>query len=109
MLRLSRSVLRHKAAVVLFWLAVLVAGGAASSRVPDRLGQDFSFPGQPGYEANVAILKTYGNGGPANPLVPVVTLPAGWVRWWCSRSCSAPCWRSCRWSWRSSPSWARSW
>jgi len=77
MSRLSRFVLRHKAAVVLFWLAVLVAGGAASSRVPDRLGQDFSFPGQPGYEANLAILKTYGNGGPANPLVPVVTLPAG--------------------------------
>jgi RND superfamily putative drug exporter len=77
MLRLSRFVLRHKAAVVLAWLAVLIAGGAASSRVPDRLGQDFSFPGQPGYEANVAVLKTYGNGGPASPLVPVLTLPAG--------------------------------
>ncbi|HZD01626.1 MAG TPA: MMPL family transporter [Actinomycetes bacterium] len=77
MLRLSRFVLRHKLAVVLCWLAVLVAGGAASSRLTDRLAQDFAFPGQPGYEANVAILEAYGNGGPANPLVPVVTLPAG--------------------------------
>lgn len=77
MLRLSRFVLRHKVAVVLFWLAVLVVGGAASSRVPDRLARDFSFPGQPGYEGNIAILRTYGNGGPANPLVPVVTLPVG--------------------------------
>jgi RND superfamily putative drug exporter len=77
MLVLSRFVLRHKLLVVLTWLVVLVAGGAASSKLSDRLGQDFSFPGQPGYEANVAILERYGNGGPGNPLVPVVTLPAG--------------------------------
>ena len=77
MLVLSRFVLRHKLAVVLAWLVVLVAGGAASSKLADRLSQDFSFPGQPGYEANVAILQRYGNGGPGNPLVPVVTLPAG--------------------------------
>jgi putative drug exporter of the RND superfamily len=75
--RLSRFVLRHRLAVVLAWLVVLIAGGAASSRVADRLAQDFSFPGQPGYEANVAILERYGNGGPSNPLVPVVTLPPG--------------------------------
>ena len=77
MLTLSRFVLRHKLVVVLVWLAALVAGGAASSSLADRLGQDFSFPGRPGYEANVAVLERYGNGGPANPLVPVVTLPAG--------------------------------
>jgi len=75
--RLTQFLLRHKLAVVAAWLAVLVAGGAAAGAVPSRLSQAFSFPGQEGYEANVAILETYGNGGPGNPLVPVVTLPAG--------------------------------
>ncbi|MFL6189708.1 MAG: hypothetical protein ACJ75E_07630 [Actinomycetes bacterium] len=73
--RLTQFLLRHKLAVVAAWLAVLVAGGAAAGAVPSRLSQEFSFPGQEGYEANVAILETYGNGGPGNPLVPVITLP----------------------------------
>src|SRR5215207_6927306 len=77
MARLSEFVLRHKLLVVLFWLAVFACGVFASSEVGDRLSQDFSFPGEPGYEANVDILKKYGNGGPGNPLVSVVTLPEG--------------------------------
>src|SRR5829696_9483413 len=75
--RLTTFLLRHKLAVVAAWLVVLVAGGAAAGAVPGRLSQEFSFPGQEGYEANVAILETYGTGGPGNPLVPVVTLPQG--------------------------------
>jgi RND superfamily putative drug exporter len=75
--RLTQFLLRHKLAVVAAWLVVLVAGGAAAGAVPGRLSQEFSFPGEEGYEANVAILEAYGNGGPGNPLVPVVTLPAG--------------------------------
>ena len=77
MAALSEFVLRHKVLVVLFWLAVFVCGVLASSKVGDRLSQDFSFPGEPGYEANVDILENYGNGGPGNPLVAVVTLPEG--------------------------------
>ena len=75
--RLTRFLLHHKLAVVAAWLVVLVAGVAAAGVVPDRLSQEFSFPGKEGYEANVAILEAYGNGGPGNPLVPVVTLPEG--------------------------------
>ncbi|HZA81470.1 MAG TPA: MMPL family transporter, partial [Actinomycetes bacterium] len=75
--RLTRFLLRHKLAVVAAWLVVMVAGVAAAGAVPGRLSQEFSFPGEPGYEANVAILAEYGNGGPGNPLVPVVTLPEG--------------------------------
>ncbi|HJU01458.1 MAG TPA: MMPL family transporter, partial [Actinomycetes bacterium] len=75
--RLTTFLLRHKLAVVAAWLVVLVAGGAAAGAVPGRLSQEFSFPGQEGYEANLAILETYGTGGPGNPLVPVVTLPEG--------------------------------
>jgi RND superfamily putative drug exporter len=77
MARLFEFVLRHKPLVAVFWLAVFACGVFASSEVGDRLSQDFSFPGEPGYEANVDILKKYGNGGPGNPLVPVVTLPEG--------------------------------
>jgi RND superfamily putative drug exporter len=75
--RLTSFLLRHKLAVVAVWLVVLAAGGAAAGVVPSRLSQEFSFPGEEGYEANVAILEAYGNGGPGNPLVPVVTLPDG--------------------------------
>jgi putative drug exporter of the RND superfamily len=75
--QLSRFLLGHKLAVVAAWLVVLVAGVAAAGAVSARLSQDFSFPGEEGYEANVAILRAYGTGGPGNPLVPVVTLPAG--------------------------------
>ncbi|HTE70422.1 MAG TPA: MMPL family transporter [Actinomycetes bacterium] len=74
---LTEFLLRHKLAVVAAWLVVLVAGVAAAGVVPGRLSQEFSFPGEEGYEANVAILRSYGNGGPGNPLVPVVTLPPG--------------------------------
>jgi RND superfamily putative drug exporter len=77
MSRLTSFLLRHKLAVVAAWLVVLVAGAAAAGVVPGRLSQEFSFPGQEGYEANVAILEAYGTGGPGNPLVPVVELPAG--------------------------------
>src|SRR5215213_11998459 len=75
--RLTTFLLRHKLAVVAAWLVVLAAGAAAAGVVPGRLSQEFSFPGQEGYEANLAILEAYGNGGPGNPLVPVITLPAG--------------------------------
>ena len=60
--RLTQLLLRHKLAVVAAWLVVLVAGGAAAGVVPGRLSQEFAFPGQEGYEANVAILEAYGNG-----------------------------------------------
>jgi len=55
--RLTQLLLRHKLAVVAAWLVVLVAGGAAAGVVPGRLSQEFAFPGQEGYEANVAILE----------------------------------------------------
>jgi putative drug exporter of the RND superfamily len=75
--QLSRFLLRHKLAVVAAWLLVLVAGMAAAGAVSSRLSQDFAFPGKEGYEANVAIVRAYGTGGPGNPLVPVVTLSEG--------------------------------
>jgi RND superfamily putative drug exporter len=77
MIRWTKWVLAHKRLVVAFWLVALVAGGAASTKVSGRLSQEFSLPGEPGHQANVAILHEYGNGGLQQALVAVVRLPAG--------------------------------
>ena len=75
--RLSHFVLAHKRLVALSWLAIFVAGVIATPHVTNRLSLEFSLPGSKGFEANEAIVSRYGNGGPAAPLVPVVTLPEG--------------------------------
>jgi RND superfamily putative drug exporter len=77
MLAISRFVLRHKGAVVVFWLAVLVAGGAASAKLSGRLSPQFALPGAASYQAGQQILRLYGNGGNGNPEVAVVRLPPG--------------------------------
>ena len=77
MLVMSRFVLRHKGAVVVFWLAVLVAGGAASAKLSGRLSPQFALPGAASYRANQQILRLYGNGGNGNPEVAVVRLRPG--------------------------------
>src|SRR5215472_9890647 len=77
MLAVSGFVVRHKLLVVVFWLAVLVAGGAAASGLGGRLSQEVAIPGAAGYEANQQILRLYGNGGDGYPEVAVVTLPSG--------------------------------
>ncbi|HTJ36006.1 MAG TPA: MMPL family transporter [Dactylosporangium sp.] len=75
MTRFSRFVLRHRTAVVLAWLVLLVAGGASAGRLSGRLSHDFAFPDTAADRANHAILATYGNGAGTYPLVPVVVLP----------------------------------
>jgi uncharacterized membrane protein YdfJ with MMPL/SSD domain len=79
MLALSRFVLRHKLAVVMFWLAVLVVGGFASAKLSGRLSGQFALPGTASYKANQQILRLYGNGGGGYPEIAVVTLPPGQV------------------------------
>src|ERR1017187_4734263 len=76
-LALSRFVLRHRLAVVLVWLAGLVAGAVASARLSSRLSAGFALPGAAGYRANQQILRLYGNGGSGYPEVAVVRLPPG--------------------------------
>ncbi len=46
-------------------------------QAPSHLSQQFTLPGQPAYKANLAILRSYGNGGSTLPLVGVVTAPPG--------------------------------
>jgi RND superfamily putative drug exporter len=77
MVAMTRFVLRHKSAVVVFWLVVLVAGGAASAKLSSRLSPSFALPGAAGYQANQQVLRLYGNGGSGYPEVAVVRLPPG--------------------------------
>jgi len=75
--RLAAFVLRHRRAVIVAWLVLLVAGGMSAGRVSKRLSFDFSLPGQPGYETAARIVRTYGNGGDQSPALLVVSVPAG--------------------------------
>jgi putative drug exporter of the RND superfamily len=77
MVALSRFVLRHNGAVLVFWLVVLLAGGAASAKLSSRLSPSFALPGTASYQANQQILRLYGNGGNGSPEVAVVRLPPG--------------------------------
>ncbi|MEV0720863.1 MMPL family transporter, partial [Asanoa sp. NPDC050611] len=73
----TERILRHRRLVMLGWLVLAVVGGALAPRAIDRLSYEFSFPGQPAYEANEKIQDTFGGGGNVDPLVVTVTLPAG--------------------------------
>ena len=77
MLGVSRFVLRHKMAVALFWLVVLLAGVVASAKLSSRLSGQFAIPGAASYQANVKIQDMYGNGNAGYPEVVLVRLPAG--------------------------------
>ena len=70
-------VLRHRRAVIVFWLVLVIVGGMAAGKATKRLSFDFSLPGQPGYETAARIIHTYGNGGNQAPSILVVDAPAG--------------------------------
>jgi RND superfamily putative drug exporter len=74
--RFAEVVLRHRSAVALLWLALLVGGLVAAGGLSDRLSFDFSLPGQPGYEAEQQLVATYGVSS-ADTLVSVLTVPEG--------------------------------
>jgi RND superfamily putative drug exporter len=77
MRRWGELVLRHRVLIVIAWALVLVAGGAVSSTVSDRMTVNFSLPGQPGDEAANKIIALYHNGGNTAPLIATVTMPEG--------------------------------
>ena len=77
--RLTQFALRRKALVGLLILAGFLLGLAATPLTVARISEDYQYPGMPSYEANQAIVETYGNGGYQRPYVPVVVLPDGWT------------------------------
>jgi RND superfamily putative drug exporter len=76
MTTLTGLVLRHKAAVLILWLAVAVAGVVTISGTTHRMTNNFSMPGQ-AFRVDNQIVRTYGNGGDQPPYVAVVSVPPG--------------------------------
>jgi putative drug exporter of the RND superfamily len=76
MTALTRFVLRHKALVALFWVAVAAAGIMTVSGTTHRMTNSFAMPGQ-AFRVDNQIAREYGNGGSQAPFVPVLTAPPG--------------------------------
>ncbi|MFF3842095.1 MMPL family transporter [Streptomyces sp. NPDC001930] len=74
--RIRDFALRHRVAVGVVWLFVLLLGGAVAAAGLGRLDQSFTASGGPGHRANQAIQERYGNGAAVAPLVAVATWPA---------------------------------
>jgi putative drug exporter of the RND superfamily len=75
---LTRWVLAYKRIVVVGWVALTIAGVAASGPASERLTNDSSVPDTEGWETTLAIDRLYDRDqGSGSPLLPVVTLPAG--------------------------------
>jgi len=77
MARVARWSIAYRWLVIAGWVLLAVAGSLAAARSGGRLSFAFDLPGQPAYEANTAIAKTFGSGGSEPPLVTVVRLPRG--------------------------------
>ena len=75
--RWAEFVLRHRKWVVIFWVAMMIGGGAVSQTVTDRLTIDFKLPGEPGTKAADAIVKEFHNGGDTSPALVSITLKQG--------------------------------
>ena len=77
MRRFAEFVLNHRLVVVLAWLFLAIAGGAATGPTNKNLTIDFFLPGQPGTEAAQKIISDFGNGGSSSPYLLVASAPAG--------------------------------
>ncbi|MEU1231875.1 hypothetical protein [Streptomyces sp. NPDC005828] len=73
--RVRTAALRHRVAVGVVWLLVLLLGGAVAVPGLGRLDQSFTASDGPGHRANRAVQERYGNGAAVAPLVAVVTWP----------------------------------
>src|SRR5438876_883063 len=68
--RLAHVMVRHRRAVIGFWIVLTVFGAFSASQVSKRWFESFSIPGYSAYETNQRTLKTFGTGEQA-PLVAV--------------------------------------
>jgi RND superfamily putative drug exporter len=73
---LTRFVLKHKLLVLVAWLALAVAGAMTAGATTKRLSNTFSMPGA-AFRTDARIQALYLHTGAEDPVVPVITLPAG--------------------------------
>jgi putative drug exporter of the RND superfamily len=72
----TRFVLKHKLLVITFWLVLAVAGAMTATSTTKRLSDSFAMPGA-AFRADARIQAHYLHNGAEDPVVPVITLPAG--------------------------------
>jgi len=68
--------MHHRRIVSVFWLVLFLGGGFSAGQLSDRLSLDFSLPGQPGDDAEVQLIETFGV-STFDTYVAVVTVPEG--------------------------------
>ncbi len=73
---LTRFVLRHKLLVLLAWLVLAEAGAMTAAATTRRLTNTFAMPGA-AFRTDARIQALYLHNGAQDPIVPVITLPAG--------------------------------
>jgi putative drug exporter of the RND superfamily len=73
---LTRFVLRHKLLVLVAWLVLAVAGAMTAGATINRLTNSFAMPGA-AFRTDARIQALYLHNGAQDPIVPVITLPAG--------------------------------
>ncbi|MGW5047457.1 MMPL family transporter [Streptomyces griseoluteus] len=77
MAAIARWSIAHRWTVIVAWLVLALAGGVAAAQAGSRLSFTFELPGQPAYETNETIVRSFGSGGSNDPLIAVVRLPDG--------------------------------
>jgi RND superfamily putative drug exporter len=78
MTQITQFVLKHKRAVVGFWVVLTLIGMASAGSATKAMKQKFSVPGKEGWVTNQQIAHEFnGTGGNGAPLLAVVTLPPG--------------------------------
>jgi RND superfamily putative drug exporter len=73
---LTRFVLKHKLLVLVTWLVLAVAGAMTAAATTKRLSTTFAMPGA-AFRTDARIQALYRHNGAQDPVVPVITLPAG--------------------------------
>ena len=74
---ITRFSLAHRRLVALAWIALTVAGALTATSTTSRLTHSFATPGNPGYDTNLRILKSFGIDGNEQPTIAVLHLPTG--------------------------------
>src|SRR3954447_24726282 len=77
MTHLTRWVLSHQRAVIVFWAVVALIGIGLTGKANDSFKQKFSVPDREGFATSQRIADQYKSGGQNLPLLPVVVLPQG--------------------------------
>ncbi len=73
---LTRFVLKHKLLILAIWLVLAMAGAMTATATTKRLTDSFAMPG-PAFRTDARIQALYRHTGAEDPIVPVITLPAG--------------------------------